>query len=85
MSTSVSVKQLSAQWITPDIFRGYGQVIFASVDGKSFDAEDAQLNLHNGIPRFYIMRLQNKGRKFRKLRDTFNVLSVWVLWKGRIG
>jgi Ureidoglycolate hydrolase. len=67
MSTSVSVRQLSAQWVTPEFFRGYGQVIFASVDGKSFDAEDAQLNLHNGIPRFYIMRLQNKGRKFRKI------------------
>ena len=67
MSESISTKQLSAQWVTPEIFRRYGQVIFAAVDGKSFDAEDAQLNLQNGVPRFYIMRLQKKGRKFGKI------------------
>ena len=67
MSTLVSVKQLSAQWITSDNFRSYGQVISASFDGKSFDAEDARLNLENGIPRFYIMRLRAKGRKFGKI------------------
>jgi ureidoglycolate hydrolase len=67
MSESVSTKQLFARWVTPENFRSYGQVIFASVDGKCFDAEDARLNLHNGIPRFYIMRLQHKGRKFRKI------------------
>ena len=67
MSQSISTKRLLAQWITSDSFRNYGQVIFASVDGKCFDAEDAQLNLQNGIPRFYIMRLHEKGRKFRKI------------------
>jgi ureidoglycolate hydrolase len=67
MSTSVSIKQLSAKWITSENFRSYGQVISASVDGKSFDAEDARLNLQYGIPRFYIMRLHEKGRKFRKI------------------
>ncbi|MFM9265271.1 ureidoglycolate lyase [Tychonema sp. BBK16] len=67
MSESISIKQLSAQWITSEIFRSYGQVISASVDGKSFDAQDALLNLQNGIPRFYIMRLQGKGRKFGKI------------------
>jgi ureidoglycolate hydrolase len=67
MSKSILAKQLFAQWITPDIFRSYGQVISASFDGKCFDAEDAQLNLQNGIPRFYIMRLQHKGCKFRKI------------------
>jgi hypothetical protein len=28
---------------------------------KAFDSEDAQLNLSNGAPRFYIMRLPAKG------------------------
>lgn len=67
MSVSISTKQLLAQWVTPENFRGYGQVISASVDGKFFDAEDAQLSLQNGIPRFYIMRLHQKGRKFGKI------------------
>ena len=67
MSELISTKQLSAQWVTPEDFRSYGQVIFPAVDGKSFGAEDAQLNLQNGIPRFYIMRLHHKGRKFGKI------------------
>ncbi|MEG4865951.1 MULTISPECIES: ureidoglycolate lyase [unclassified Microcoleus] len=67
MGESISTKQLFAQWVTPENFRSYGQVIFASVDGKSFDAEDAQLSLQNGIPRFYIMRLYENDRKFGKI------------------
>jgi ureidoglycolate hydrolase len=67
MSTSKTIQQLQAQWVTPENFRPYGQVIFASEDGKSYDAEDAQLNLQNGIPRFYIMRLHKRGRKFHKI------------------
>ena len=66
MSTEKTIQQLPAEWITPEKFRPYGQVIFASADAKSFDADDAQLNLANGIPRFYIMRLEKKGRKFGK-------------------
>ena len=67
MTASISIKQLPAQWITSENFRSYGQVISASFDGKFFDAEDARLNLQNGIPRFYIMRLQNQGCKFHKI------------------
>ena len=67
MSELISTKLLFAQWVTRENFRRYGQVIFAAVDGKSFDAEDAQLNLQNGVPRFYIMRLREKGRKFGKI------------------
>lgn len=67
MSTAKTIQQLQAEWVTPENFRPYGQVIAASEDGKSFDAEAAQLNLQNGTPRFYIMRLHNKGRKFYKI------------------
>jgi len=67
MSTAKAIQQLQTEWITPENFRSYGQVISASKDGKFFDAEDAQLNLQNGTPRFYIMRLYKKGRKFNKI------------------
>lgn len=56
--------QLPAQPITPENFHPYGQVIFASPDGKVYDLADAQLCLDRGIPRFYIMRLPRRGRKF---------------------
>ncbi|MBD1833828.1 ureidoglycolate lyase [Cyanobacteria bacterium FACHB-472] len=67
MNTSKTIQQLQAQLITPENFRPYGQVISASVDGKNYDTEDAQLDLQNGIPRFYIMRLHHKGRKFHTI------------------
>ncbi|HIK28371.1 MAG: ureidoglycolate lyase [Oscillatoriaceae bacterium SKW80] len=67
MSQTKIVKQLQAQFITPETFKPYGQVIYASQDGKPFDADDAQLVLQNGIPRFYIMHLVAKGRKFHKI------------------
>lgn len=61
------VQQLQAKWITPENFQPYGQAIFASIDGKPYDTEDAQLSLQNGIPRFYLMRLQHRGRKFHTI------------------
>lgn len=67
MSTSQTIQQLQAKLITPENFQPFGQVIFPSDDGKAFDAEDAQLNLQNGTPRFYIMRLHCNGRKFHKI------------------
>ncbi|MEW6492053.1 MAG: ureidoglycolate lyase [Cyanobacteriota bacterium] len=67
MSASKTVQQLQAEWVTPENFQRYGQVIFPSKDGKHYDAEDAQLNLQNGTPRFYIMRLDKRGRKFHKI------------------
>ncbi|MCJ8283517.1 MAG: ureidoglycolate lyase [Rivularia sp. ALOHA_DT_140] len=62
-----TVKQLSAQNITSENFQPYGQVIFPSKDGKLFDTEDAQLVLDKGTPRFYIMQLQSRGRKFHNI------------------
>ena len=67
MSQSATVQKLTAEWITPEAFQPYGQVISASTDGKTYDETDAQLNLKNGTPRFYIMRLNKRGRKFNKI------------------
>ncbi|MDZ8055706.1 MAG: ureidoglycolate lyase [Aulosira sp. ZfuVER01] len=67
MNTSQIVQELQAELVTSENFQPYGQVIFPSSDGKAFDAEDAQLNLQNGTPRFYIMRLHSRGRKFHKI------------------
>lgn len=64
---STIVHPLQATLITPETFRPFGQVIRAASDGKSFDHEDAQLQLQNGIPRFYIMRLQHRGRRFHAI------------------
>jgi ureidoglycolate hydrolase len=67
MSQPTTTRHLLAQRVTPENFHPYGQVIFAIEDGKSFDEQDAQLNLTQGIPRFYIMRLAYKKRKFSQI------------------
>jgi ureidoglycolate hydrolase len=67
MTISTKLEKLTAELITPENFQNYGQVIFASVDGKAFDVEDAQLKIDGGVPRFYIMRLHRRGRKFHTI------------------
>jgi ureidoglycolate hydrolase len=67
MPSTSKLYQLQAPWITPESFRSFGQVIAATTDGKAFDQEDAQLALNRGTPRFYIMRLQGRGRQFSKI------------------
>ena len=67
MSQLLSVKKISAIAITESNFKPYGQLITPSPDGKTFDESDAVLELHNGTPRFYIMRLKRRGRTFHKI------------------
>ena len=67
MCLAQTIQQLQVQSITPEKFCRYGQIISAFLDGKNYDQKDAQLNLKNGIPRFYIMRLLHKGRQFHTI------------------
>lgn len=61
------LKQVSPVEITPELFQPFGQVISATEDGQAYGVEDAQLQLQNGTPRFYIMRLRDRGLKFHKI------------------
>lgn len=67
MSKTSTVKKLRAELITQEKFKPYGQLITPSPDGKPYDDTDAQLQLSQGIPRFYIMQLSHRGRKFSKI------------------
>jgi ureidoglycolate hydrolase len=64
MSQPQTTQLLVAQTLTPEAFRAYGQAIFSIADSKPYDMDDAQLQIGDGIPRFYIMRLYHKGRQF---------------------
>ncbi|MGL5080749.1 MAG: ureidoglycolate lyase [Microcoleaceae cyanobacterium] len=67
MNKSITIETLLAQEITSENFKLYGQVITPSQDGKLYDKADAQLSFEQGIPRFYIMRLQQKGLGFHQI------------------
>ncbi len=62
-----TLQQLTAQPLTAEAFRPFGQVLGPQWDGKPYDAEDAQLKLDGGVPRFYIMQLERKGRQFDRI------------------
>lgn len=62
-----AIQPLVAQVLTPEAFRPYGQMITACADGKAYDGNDAQLDLSQGTPRFYMMRLHQKGRRFSQI------------------
>ena len=67
MDAPLKSQKLPALDITEKNFREYGQLILPTPDGKVFDQEDAQLDLASGTPRFYIMSLKHRGRKFHRI------------------
>ncbi|ACB52850.1 unknown [Crocosphaera subtropica ATCC 51142] len=67
MTQVTTVQSLKIIHITTENFKAYGQLITPSEDGKVYDETDAQLHLDNGTPRFYIMRLQERGRQFHRI------------------
>lgn len=58
---------LKAHPLTDESFSPYGQVIWPTEDGTPFGAEDAQLVLNQGIPRFYLMRLYRDSLMFHQI------------------
>ncbi|MEL6937917.1 MAG: ureidoglycolate lyase [Cyanobacteria bacterium J06598_1] len=62
-----TVKQLSAIPITAAAFRPFGQLIVPQPDDVAFNPQDAQLQLVEGTPRFYIMALHQRGRTFHTI------------------
>lgn len=67
MVASSTLKVLTVQPISPEAFQPYGQVTWAKADDRPYDREDAQLDLSQGIPRLYIMRLQHRGYRFHHI------------------
>ncbi|KNC78603.1 ureidoglycolate hydrolase [Sphaeroforma arctica JP610] len=64
---SAGVTILPTQEITSENFNPYGQVVRPSSDGLPFGPADAQLNLSNGTPRFYIMQLEGRGLRIDRI------------------
>nr|WP_040655834.1 ureidoglycolate lyase [Rubidibacter lacunae] len=62
-----ATRTLSAVPGTIEVFAPFGQLVGPTPDGKPFDADDAQLDLSQGTPRLYIMRLQFRGRRFHRI------------------
>ncbi|EFJ26114.1 hypothetical protein SELMODRAFT_413204 [Selaginella moellendorffii] len=58
---------LRAVPITEENFRPFGQLLGKIGDGCEYGSGEAQLNLANGIPRFYLMELKKTGLRFKRI------------------
>lgn len=67
MPKLLSRRQIIATSISQSEFAPYGQLILPTSDDKPFDDTDARLKLDRGTPRFYLMRLKNRGRTFSRI------------------
>lgn len=65
--SSPTVQTIRATPITAEAFAPFGQLILPQPDHVPFHPGDAQLQLQNGIPRFYIMQLHQRGRRFHEI------------------
>ncbi|XAR48960.1 hypothetical protein NMG60_11031957 [Bertholletia excelsa] len=71
----------------PETFKEFGQVIDSSADGEEFGPRDAQLDLSRGIPRLYLMHLEDQPLKFSTITHHASVTqclgsiggNVWYL------
>ena len=73
MSVTVSAARevettvLPIQRLTTESFAPFGQVIAPGEDGVPFGPHEAQLELSQGTPRFYIMKLRHRPLTFRQI------------------
>jgi ureidoglycolate lyase len=60
-ATVTPLIDLSVEPLTAEAFAAFGTVIPPTEDGVPFGPDDAQLDLANGTPRFYAMRIPGCG------------------------
>lgn len=67
IDATAKVHDLPAKLVTKENFAPFGELIAPIEDGVPFGADDAKLDLTQGTPRLYIMRLPRKGLVFRQI------------------
>ena len=70
------IRDLLVMELTPAAFAPYGTVIPPMEDGTAFGPQDAALHLGAGIPRFYAMRLPNRGLVISRITRHRQVTQV---------
>jgi ureidoglycolate lyase len=70
------VRDLPVMDLTPEAFAPYGTFIPPMEDGTAFSLQDAALQIGAGIPRFYAMRLPNRGLVISRITRHRQVTQV---------
>lgn len=74
---------LPVEPITADAFKPFGTLIEAAEDGKLFGPDEAQLQITQGIPRFYVMRLHGRPKVFNRITRHLQVTQCLASVGGR--
>ncbi len=70
------IRDLPVIDLSPEAFAPYGTVIPPTEDGTPFGPQDAALHFGTGIPRFYAMRLPNRGLVISRITRHRQVTQV---------
>ncbi|MDQ1172522.1 ureidoglycolate hydrolase [Microbacterium testaceum] len=80
MTDTLTTHHLSAEPLTASAFEPFGVLLTPMADGTPFTSEEAVLDVSNGIPRFYLMHLDDKAPEFvrvtRHLETTQTLMAV---------
>ncbi len=80
---SLQLIELEVLLATRENFQPFGTLIGFADDGQPFDANDAQLELDRGTPRFYIMKLHERGLIFRQITRHLQVTQCLAAVGGK--
>ncbi len=67
MTDSLATHHLTAETVTAEGFAPFGVILTPLADGTPFTSEEAVLDVSGGIPRFYLMALEDKQPEFTRV------------------
>jgi len=80
MTETLPAHSLTAATVTAENFTPFGVILTPMADGTPFTSEEAVLDVSGGIPRFYLMSLDDKKPEFvrvtRHLETTQTLMAV---------
>ena len=80
MPDALTTHHLASEVVSPAAFEPFGVVLTPMDDGTPFTAEESVLDVSGGIPRFYLMHLDDKPAEFvrvtRHLETTQTLMAV---------
>ena len=87
MDTVAACREVLIEPLTPEAFAAFGTVILPTDDGVALGAGDARIDLSQGTPRFYAMRIPGRGftvTRITRHRQVTQVLAsaggkCWVM------
>src|SRR5262245_17394460 len=83
IDSAAPVRDLAVRPLTAQSFAPFGDLIAPIEDGVPFGPADARLDLTQGTPRLYIMRLPRKGIVFRQITRHRGVTQCLAALGGR--